>query len=1337
MFIFVVIFKIIIENFIMKQITKIIILILIISTDVCLAQNQKSIFNNYRIKSSIEGIGFNDSIKLCNIPALEVPQLYKSQNSINTLAVSVDNSLKQFFRPITWQSGYECGQMGGVAFVYTYEIDRLRNVPANIAANQYPSHFVWNFLNDAYNYNGVSFFDTWEIVRTCGTPNVVDYGGALNTGGEKRWMSGYTQYYNGMKNKISGVYGMNVATADGLQILKNYLNDHLEGSPDGGIGCYYATYASPSATLPVGTPNAGKYIMTTAGGSGHTWVVCGYDDSIRYDYNGDGQYTNNIDINGDGIVDMRDWEIGGLKIANVYAGNSWANSGFSYIMYKVLAEPNVSGGIWNNTIYTVKAKPSTNPQLTMKVTIKHTCRNKIKVLAGISTNTSATKPDKRMEFPIINFHGGNYYMQGDSTEANKTIEVGLDISPLLSELTSGQTAKFFLEIADNDPTQIGQGQVIGFSVLDYTSGVIETFSPQTYVTIIYNDTTRLSLLKPVTFNKVAITTDSLITKINKPYSHQLLATMGDTPYKWDVKMDYNETVTNATFPNITAQVLNTGSSGYAIQNLPFQFPFYGKNYSQIYVYADGYIKFDNAVYTFPFLIDANLLFRSNKMIAPFLADLTFSSGQGVWYEGDANSATIRWKGSVVNQSSSLVNVAMKIYATGQVEFYYGNISVAGGFTSAISAGNVIDYYFTSLSSAFTNNTVEKKVVLVSPDYPLGMNLTESGLFTATPNRYYNTNIKFRVTDNNGVYSVKSFPFITKGLLAEYTIASGDTVVKSNDTILLNIKIKNISTLAYNNINVKLTTTDTVITFVDNTELISSINAGDSVIIMNAFKFITKNNIQDAHNISILSNIITPTDTFAQTINYRVNAFNIKTGTVTIVDGNNNILEPNETAALILEVKNIGGSMITNLHLDLSTSDPNIILNPNFANIDTINSHSSKNAFFVITTSPIISPDHLIVLNAHLTGSNNFSYNTFFFIKMGGDIENFETHDFSKYPWQTMGTLPWYVSDSLPHQGLYAARSGAITHSQNSSLSITQTILADGNIKFYKKVSCEKDATNHAYDYLAFYIDGTEKARWDGEIDWSQESFPVTVGTHIFKWSYVKDYSVSNGADCAWIDDVQFPINGDAAPNLLFTPSVINKTIDLAYKDSSILMMNNQGTGMLIYTSSFTFPGTTITPWAYSKNIAGSINKNTSESFVINFKDSVLSVGNYNCQLNITANFNTNYTIPVNLTVINTTGIENYQTADAFDMSCSPNPFSNQTTISINLKEDSKVKLMIYDVSGREIKVLENDAKLQKGKHSYKWDGQTADANVKVAGNIYFCKLITDKQTLTQKLFLIR
>ena len=351
-------------------------------------------------------------ISLTAVPEMPVPSLYRGPTA-PLMPSSVDNSAQPYFRPITTQSGYECGQSAGIAFNFTYEIDRLRNVPANVPQNQYPTHFTWDFLNAGNNYQGASAMDGFEVVRVMGTPNVADYGGALNTGGYLRWMSGYQQYYNGMHNRIYQVYRVDVRTPEGLQTLKYWIYDHLEGAAIGGVANFYGNYCSPNATLPAGTPEAGKALVSTWGGSpSHTWTVCGYNDSIRYDFNGDGQYTNNIDINGDGVVDMKDWEIGGLKFANGYSGTGWGNGGFSYMMYKALADDIGYGGIWNHCVYILKVRNDVAPKLTMKITLKHTSREKIKVTAGLSTDLSATTPSIIMEFPAFNYEGGDHYMQG-------------------------------------------------------------------------------------------------------------------------------------------------------------------------------------------------------------------------------------------------------------------------------------------------------------------------------------------------------------------------------------------------------------------------------------------------------------------------------------------------------------------------------------------------------------------------------------------------------------------------------------------------------------------------------------------------------------------------------------------------------------------------------------------------------------------------------------------------------------------------------------------------------------------------------------------------------------
>ncbi len=133
------------------------------------------------------------------------------------------------------------------------------------------------------------------------------------------------------------------------------------------------------------------------------------------------------------------------------------------------------------------------------------------------------------------------------------------------------------------------------------------------------------------------------------------------------------------------------------------------------------------------------------------------------------------------------------------------------------------------------------------------------------------------------------------------------------------------------------------------------------------------------------------------------------------------------------------------------------------------------------------------------------------------IEDWETGTFDQFEWETGGNANWTISTENPYEGTYCVKSGSIDDQQTTFLSITFDVLADGEVGFYKKVSSEG-----SYDFLRFYIDNSEMGQWSGEVDWSEVSYPVTSGTHTFKWEYEKDWSVSNGSDCAWLDFIFLP-----------------------------------------------------------------------------------------------------------------------------------------------------------------------------------------------------------------------
>ena len=139
------------------------------------------------------------------------------------------------------------------------------------------------------------------------------------------------------------------------------------------------------------------------------------------------------------------------------------------------------------------------------------------------------------------------------------------------------------------------------------------------------------------------------------------------------------------------------------------------------------------------------------------------------------------------------------------------------------------------------------------------------------------------------------------------------------------------------------------------------------------------------------------------------------------------------------------------------------------------------------------------------------------------------------------------------EGDYSGRSGNISDNQESSVSITLDVVENGQISFYKKISCEStgSVSGNYYDYLSFSIDGVEMDKWAGEIDWSLEAFPVSVGSHSFEWLFIKDHAVTSGFDAAWIDFVVFPpleggeecgtgdLNGDGINNVLDVVSLVN------------------------------------------------------------------------------------------------------------------------------------------------------------------------------------------------------
>jgi M6 family metalloprotease-like protein len=157
-------------------------------------------------------------------------------------------------------------------------------------------------------------------------------------------------------------------------------------------------------------------------------------------------------------------------------------------------------------------------------------------------------------------------------------------------------------------------------------------------------------------------------------------------------------------------------------------------------------------------------------------------------------------------------------------------------------------------------------------------------------------------------------------------------------------------------------------------------------------------------------------------------------------------------------------------------------------------------------------------------------------------EGFETNNFTLYPWNNFSAVPWTLQSSEKYSGTYAAKSGQIGDSASTSLSVTLYVTSAGSIIFARKVSSES-----GWDFLTFYIDSVQQQQWSGAEAWAIVSFAVTPGLHTFTWTYSKDTNTIGGSDCAWLDHIIFPPNGQYyAPPQSLSASAGNGFVDLSW-----------------------------------------------------------------------------------------------------------------------------------------------------------------------------------------------
>jgi hypothetical protein len=380
--------------------------------------------------------------------------------------------------------------------------------------------------------------------------------------------------------------------------------------------------------------------------------------------------------------------------------------------------------------------------------------------------------------------------------------------------------------------------------------------------------------------------------------------------------------------------------------------------------------------------------------------------------------------------------------------------------------------------------------------------------------------------------------------------NGNGELDFNETVYLSMTTRNVGIDEAQDVTVTILTSDPDVTVTDGEELFGNILPDEMATMADAFTITASGSIADGH---IIYFDMTASDindsTWNSTFSIKALAPSLEAGNMTISDptGNGNgRLDPGETADIYISTSNTGHSTAPATAATLSTSHPLLTINSSGFELGDLEAGQNAQAVFNVTVDMGIQTGTAVDL-IYQAGSGYYQTSNTYFSKVGLILEDWETGNFEGFNWLFGGNSPWTITDEDPYEGTYCARSGSIANSQSSQIRLVYNVMTPDTISFYRKVSSES-----GYDFLEFYIDEAKLNEWSGEQGWERVAYPVSAGTHTFKWVYSKDSYVVAGQDRAWIDYVSLP------PELVTTAYA---GADQNVCEGELIQLNGNGTNV--------------------------------------------------------------------------------------------------------------------------------------------------------------------------------
>ena len=254
--------------------------------------------------------------------------------------------------------------------------------------------------------------------------------------------------------------------------------------------------------------------------------------------------------------------------------------------------------------------------------------------------------------------------------------------------------------------------------------------------------------------------------------------------------------------------------------------------------------------------------------------------------------------------------------------------------------------------------------------------------------------------------------------------------------------------------------------------------------------------------------------------------NVHTQTLEAEGDGNGTLNPGETATLRITTHNNGHASAIGAYSQLRTAYTDVTIANDNLNIGDIIAGGDVVSEFTLQIGENV-PEPFIIPFIHECYAGAYSFTDTVYVFVGQCVEDFETGDFTKYPWNTTGNKAWTISNSDAFEGSYCAVSkSGLSFGNKSTLTLSIHASANDSISFYRR--CTMGSAWWGNNEFRFSIDDNIVETITSDTSWSKASFPVTAGEHTLTFEYACTAFGSNAGTAA-IDYIKFPMDGEMAP----------------------------------------------------------------------------------------------------------------------------------------------------------------------------------------------------------------